>query len=424
MQSDSNADSSASAKKTSQTTAPNSDKPDKPKTSTFGKILLGVAGAIIIFSIGVNVGDGRLKLHVASENKGLPNKLDFSSVNQVYGLLKDKYDGKLTEQQLSDGLNTGLAEATGDPYTSYFTADQAKKFDEELNGKGFSGIGAELGLDKDKNLIVVAPITGTPAANAGIKPKDMIVEIDGKSTSGLSIDEAVTKIRGKKGSQVKLKIIRNHADTIDLTITRDDITVPTVESKVLDDNIGYMHISTFGADTGDLALQQAKDLADKNVKAVILDLRGNPGGSVDSAVQVASLWVPQGQLVMQEKRLNGQVLDTYKALGNDVLGKLPTIVLVDEGSASASEIVSGALHDTNKAKLYGEKTYGKGVVQEINPLNDGAELKVTVARWYRPNGQNIDKKGINPDTEVKLSDDDAKAGNDTQLKAAQDQLDK
>jgi carboxyl-terminal processing protease len=271
---------------------------------------------------------------------------------------------------------------------------------------------------------VVSPISGTPAAKAGLKAQDLIVEIDGKNTSGIAVDEAVSKIRGKKGTSVKLTIVRNHADTIDLTIVRDDITVPTVESKVLDDNIGYMHISTFGADTGDLAQQQAQDLVDKKVKAVILDLRGNPGGEVDSAVKVASLWMPKGKLVMQEKRLSGEVLDTNVSDGNDLFKGVPTIVLVDAGSASASEIVSGALKDSGAATLYGEKTYGKGVVQAVEPLGDGAQLKVTVARWYRPNGQNIDKKGITPDQVIKLSDDDAKAGNDTQLQAAQATLDK
>jgi carboxyl-terminal processing protease len=380
-----------------------------------GAVLL----AAVTFGVGVRVGDGSISFHHSSSSSStLPGKLDYSSVDDVYNTLRKEYDGKLDQTKLLDGMKEGMAEATGDPYTEYFTSDEYKKFDEQLNGTGFSGIGAELGLDEDKNLIVVSPISGMPADKAGLKAKDIISEIDGKSTTGFSIDEAVTKIRGKKGTDVKLKLIRNRAQTIDVTITRDDIKVPSVDSKQLDDGTGYMHISTFGDDTGDLAATQAQELKDKGVKKMVLDLRGNPGGVVDSAIKVASLWLPKGTLIMQEKRDN-TVVKTYAADGNNILEGVQTVVLIDGGSASASEIVSGALHDNKAATLLGEKSYGKGVVQGIEPLQDGGELKVTIARWYRPNGQNIDKKGIDPDQKVTISDEDAAAGKDTQLEAAQ-----
>jgi carboxyl-terminal processing protease len=386
------------------------------------KALVGIALLVSVFCIGVGVGDGRLHFGTtpSSANGALSSQLDYSTVNQVYDVLRKDYDGKLDNTKLLDGLKEGLAQATGDPYTEYFNPADSKTFDDQLSGS-FSGIGAELGQDADKNLVVVAPIDGTPAAKAGIKPQDIIAEIDGKSTTGMSVDDAVSKIRGTKGTQVKLTIIRDKSQTIPLTITRDDITVPSVDGKILDGNIGYMRVSTFSDTVGDLAQQQAQKFKDQNVKGVVLDLRGNPGGLVDQAVKLSSLWLPKGKLIMQEKRggVNGT---TYTANGNNILSGIPTVVLLDGGSASASEITGGALHDDGVATIIGEKSYGQGSVQELNPLPDGSRLKVTVARWYRPNGQNIDKKGIDPDQKVTISDDDTKAGKDTQLEAAQAKL--
>ena len=387
------------------------------KISLVGALLI----AVVMFGVGIGVGDGSIGLKRQASNTGLPSQLDYSSVNNVYDTLRQEYDGKLDQSKLLDGMKEGLAEATGDPYTEYFTADEYKKFDEQLNGSGFTGIGAELGLDKDKNLIIVSPIAGTPAEKAGIKPQDIIAEIDGKTTTGISIDEAVTKIRGKKGSTVKLTIVRGGQQAIDLEIVRDDIKVPSVESKMLDDTTGYLRITTFGDNTGEAARTEANKLKDQGAKKVVLDLRGNPGGVVDSAIKVASLWLPKGKLIMQEKR-DSTVIKTYTADGNNPLEGIPTVVLINEGSASASEIVAGALKDNKAAlQLVGQKSYGKGVVQGIEPLKDGGQLKVTVARWYRPNGQNIDKKGIEPDQKVAAGENDT-VDNDGQLQAAQKAL--
>lgn len=389
-----------------------------------GRAAFGCLLLVIGFSLGLNVGNGelgrRLPWSAKPIAKGLPAKLDYSSVNQVYQSLKQNYDGQLTEGQLEDGLKHGLAAATKDPYTDYFTPQEAKAFNSELNNS-FSGIGAQLGQDKDGNLEVIAPIQGLPADKAGLKPQDLITNINGTSTSGMSVDDAVNRIRGPKGTKVTLQIVRAHAQTFSLTITRDDITLPSVKTKILSGNIGYLQITTFATDTADLTQKAADQFKQARVKGVILDLRDDPGGLLEAAVRVSSLWLPQGQKILDEKR-GSTVVDSSSSLGNDQLHGLPTVVLINGGSASASEITAGALHDHGAAYLIGQKSYGKGVVQQLINFGDGSQLKVTIASWYRPNGQNINKRGITPDKTVNLSDADAQAGNDTQLQAAETYL--
>ena len=378
--------------------------------------LCAVVVAMGIFDVGFWAGRGRIGFSAAeSENKTLPANLDYASVEQMYDTLKANYDGKLDTTKLLDGIKAGLAQSTGDPYTVYFNAKNAKDFNNQLNGT-FSGIGAELGQNPQGDLVIVAPIDGTPASKAGLRPQDIIATINGTTTTGMSIDDAVSKIRGPKGSKVTLGVVRDKTlQTVN--IVRDDIKIASVKWQILDGNIGYMQINEFSDDTANLAKQAAKDFTDHNVKGVVLDLRGNPGGLLDAAVSVSSLWLPQGALVLQERR-DGTVISSEMANGDNPLKGLKTAVLIDAGSASASEITAGALRDNNVATLYGVKSYGKGSVQQIEQLPGGGELKVTVARWYRPNGQNIDKKGITPDHTVKRTDDDFKNGKDPQKDAA------
>jgi carboxyl-terminal processing protease len=393
------------------------------KKNRFGRTSLKIFVAILIFGLGLNIGNGSISFSRAphnTENSSLPAELDYQTVNTVYKSLKDNYDGKLSESQLLDGLKEGLAQSTHDPYTEYFTPKEADAFKNQLNGT-FSGIGAQLGKDSDGNLEIIAPIAGTPADKAGLKAKDIITNINNESTAGISIDTAVEKIRGKKGTTVTLKIVRNKEQALTFKITRDDISIPSVTTKTLDGNIGYIQISQFGDDTADLTTKAATDFKAAGVKGIILDLRSNPGGRLDAAVSVSDLWVPAGKTILQEKQ-GKTVIKSYPASGGGILEGMPTVVLIDGGSASASEITAGALKDNNAATLIGTKSYGKGVVQQVIPFNDGSELKVTVASWYRPNGQNINKKGINPDQEVKLSDADTAAQNDTQFKAAEQKL--
>jgi carboxyl-terminal processing protease len=394
----------------------------KPWWNKTTKIAGAALVTMVIFGAGYGLGSGGLKFSTGGQNKGLPAKLDYSTVDQLYNTIKANYDGTLDQTKLLDGVKAGLATATGDPYTLYFNAKQASDFNKQLEGT-FSGVGAELGQDSTGNLIVVAPIDGAPASKAGLRPQDIIASIDGKTTTGMSIDEAVSKIRGKKGTDVSLRIIRDKTQDLTIKITRDDIKIPSVKSQVLPGNIGYLEINQFSDDTASLAQTAAKDFKDKGVKGVILDLRGNPGGLVNAATAVSSLWLPEGKTILQERR-GSTTVSTELANGNNILAGVPTVVLIDAGSASASEITAGALKDNGVATLIGVKSFGKGSVQQIinlgGPEQDGsaAELKVTIARWYRPNGQNIDKKGVNPDKEVKMTDDDYKQKLDPQKDAA------
>lgn len=371
-----------------------------------------------VLVLGINIGSGRIHLPGSStQNPHLPARLNYDSVNDVYQSLKTNYDGKLTQQQLEDGLKHGLAESTNDPYTVFFTAKEAKKFNEDLNNS-FSGIGAQLGLDKNGNLEVISPIEGLPADRAGLKAKDLIATINGESSQNMSIDEAVDKIRGPSGTVVKLEVVRNRSEALKFTITRENINIPSVESKVLTGDVGYLKITSFSEDTTRLTTEKASDLKSKGVKSIILDLRGNPGGLLDASIEVSSLWLPRGKVILQEKSGN-TVNDTQYSSGNDILQGIPTVVLIDGGSASASEITAGALRDNDAAYIIGEKSYGKGVVQQLINFRDDSQLKVTVASWYRPNGQNINKKGITPDKTVKNDSASVEAGKDPQLEAAQ-----
>ena len=379
-----------------------------------------VAVGLIVFILGVLVGNDTINIHIglltADAHPGLPSKLDYRTVDQVYASLKANYNGPLTEGQLVDGLKQGLAEATNDPYTVYFNPAQAKEFDQQLNNS-FSGIGAEIGKDDQGNVIIVSPIKGFPADKAGLMPQDVITSINGTSTASMPADVAANKIRGPKGTKVTLQILRNKTDTLMFTITRDNIQLPSVTTKTLPGNIGYMDIRSFSDDTAQLATDAAKSFQGAHVKGVVLDLRDNPGGLLDAAVEVSSLWLPDGKTIVTEKGTDGT--DTLTADLDPVLQGVPTVVLINDGSASASEITAGALHDNGAAYLIGGKSFGKGVVQQLIQFSDGSELKVTVASWYRPDGQNINKKGIEPDEVVTLSKEQSTAGSDTQLQAAE-----
>jgi carboxyl-terminal processing protease len=376
------------------------------------KIAAALLAALVVFAGGVAVGKGELHAKTTDSNgKNLPAQLDYSSVNEVYKLLQQNFDGKLSGSQLLNGLKSGLVSATGDPYTDYFNPKDAKSFNDQLSGS-FTGIGAELGTDSSNNIVIVSPLSGYPAEKAGLKPKDIIAAVNGQVTSGMSVDSVVNKIRGPENTDVTLSVVRGSTAPFDVKITRVKISVPSVKSSI-DGNIGYIKISQFGNDTTDLVNAAVKDFKSKGVKGVVLDLRGDPGGYLQTAIDVSSLWLDPGKTVVSERHA-GTTTRTDRSTGNNPLKGLPTVVLIDGGSASASEITAGALHDNSAATLVGAKSFGKGSIQQVINLGDGSELKVTIAHWYTPNGKNIDKQGIAPDVAVQNSDADVKAGKDPQ----------
>ncbi len=384
-----------------------------------------VAVALFAFAAGIRVQQYGLVEEIFSTNtkvnEQLPDELDYSSVTEVYEELKRRFDGELTEQQLLDGLKAGLAMSTGDPYTVYLNNEESEEFRNELNGT-FTGIGAEIGIE-DEVLIVVSPLEDFPAEKAGLRPKDRIIKIDDEDTFGMTIEEAVSKIRGPKGTEVALTIIRGNEQKV-IKITRDKISVPSVKYEILKNDIGYLRITRFSEDTNALVSEAVTEFADKGVKRVILDLRNNSGGFLNTAVDVAGYWL-DGDLVVEQREDSGEVVtDSLRASTGAPLKGIPTVVLINEGSASASEIVAGALADTDSAILIGKTSFGKGSVQELENLNGGGTLKVTIARWYTPNGRNIDKEGIKPDIEVEITDKDYKEERDPQKRRAINELKK
>ncbi len=382
----------------------------------FHVFIMGMIG-VSLFMSGWAFGTGRISIfsRLQTQNPALPEDLDYSSIEHVYDQLRVNYDGKLDVDTLLDGLKTGLAQSTGDSYTEYLNREDAKSFDDELNGT-FEGIGAE--LSKEDNLIViVAPIKGFPAAKAGLKPRDIITAINDEPATNLTVTEAVSKIRGPAGTNVKLTVVRDRKQELEFDITRESIKLPSLNYEMLSGNIGYIELSRFSDDTATLAEKAAKDLKNQGAKGIILDMRGNPGGLLDAAVDVSSLWLDKGETVLEEKR-GGVTIKTYRSSGGNTFKSMPTVVLINEGSASASEIVAGALSDHNAATLIGQKSFGKGSVQGLEQIASGGILKVTIARWYTPNGHNIDKQGIEPKIKVEISKKQLEQGKDPQKQSA------
>ena len=341
--------------------------------------------------------------------------LDTEVMKEAYRQLAANYDGDLDANKLSDGAARGMVKAVGDDYTTFLDKEEAAEFNKSLNGE-VSGIGAEIGV-RNLQPTVLRVLDDSPAKKAGLKTGDIFVAVNGTSVAGETASGVADKVTGEAGTTVKLTM-RRGSESLDFSITRAQISDPSVRWSVSDD-VGILTISRFDDNTGSLARKAAKEFIDKGVKSVIVDLRNNGGGYLTAAQEVASLWLDNGKTVVTEKS-RGQVTETVKASGNPTLKGKKTIVLVNSSSASASEIVAGALKDYQAATLVGEKTFGKGTVQKVINLSDDRILKVTVARWYTPQDRNITKEGIQPNQTVKMSSDDNNAGRDPQMVRAKE----
>lgn len=386
------------------------------KTQSLSKnslLLIVAATAIIGFVAGTRSNDILAAVGPVFGIKVHTGTLDLSSVQGTYQKLAANYDGTLDSQKLIEGASRGMVAAADDPYTVYMDAKEATDFNNDLSGNIGGGIGAEIGLREEKPT-VIRVLKDNPAEKAGLAAGDQIVAVNDQVAAGQSVDKIVANVRGEAGTTVKINVLRAGVPK-EFTVTRDTINNPSVDSKV-EGGVGVLTISRFDSQTGSLARKAAQQFKDKGVKSVILDLRGNGGGYLGAAQDVAGLWL-KDKVVVSE-RTGGKTTEELKTGADALLSGIPTVVLVNGGTASASEIVAGALQDHGAAKLLGEKTFGKGSVQQVLDLSEGAVLKVTIAKWYTPKGNNINKQGISPDQTVVLSQQDASTGNDPQLQAA------
>ena len=347
----------------------------------------------------------------------LSREVDFDLFWQVWEYAKDNYvDAGVSDTQLFYGALSGLVGSLDDPYSVFLEPDVSEKFQAELSGS-FEGIGAEIGLRQDR-LTIIAPLPGNPAEQAGIKAGDVIVTIDGTDTAGMGVDRAVGMIRGPRGTLVQLEVYTSGDDEPrTLAIKRDRIQVHSVTWKPLDQGLVLLTIKYFNEDTLGRFRTAVRQISATRPAGIVLDLRNNPGGFLETALAVAGEWVGE-RVVLQEEFRDGTVKGQSADVRNPRFAAIPTVVLVNSGSASASEIVAGALQDHGLAKVVGETSFGKGSVQDFKQYPDGSAVKLTIARWLTPKGRVINDKGITPDAEVALRSEDVEAGRDSQLDTA------
>lgn len=375
---------------------------------------------ILAFLVGWQLGHRDVELKwqgfrssIKIENKEPPTNVhvDFELFWDTWDLLNRRYLDKsaLDPTKLFYGAIQGMVAAVGDPYTVFLPPQQQKSSKEELNGS-FEGVGIQLGFNKDKRLVVMAPLVGTPAEKAGIQAGDIIVKIDNKDTTNITLPEAVQLIRGPKGTQVTLTVFREgETETRDFSLTRDTIVVKSVELSFKQTpsgkKVAVLKLTRFGDRTQEEWMAAVSEIISSNVSAVVLDMRNNPGGYLEGAVFIASEFLESGEVVLSENAEG--IKSAYRVNRAGKLTKIPMMVLTNKGSASASEIVAGSLQDRKRATLVGEKSFGKGTIQEAEELPGGTGIHITVAKWLTPNGRWVnDTDGFEPDFLVKMDKDD------------------
>lgn len=393
------------------------EKPEKKKKQSVA--LVTIFAAIFSLGIGLFLGYNERYIEAAISSvmgeKMSTDELDLSNVQYTYQKLKANYDGELDDEKLIQGASRGLVEAVGDEYTVFLDAEEVEEFNNDMQGSIGGGIGAEL-YKKDNNVVIANVLKDTPALKAGLKAGDIIASVNDENVLGESTENVVKKIRGEVGTTVKLNIVRD-GKAQEFNVTRQIISVPSVSSEVKDDGTLVLSVSRFDQDTAKLMRQAVQAQKDKNsLKGIVVDLRNNGGGYLESAVKAAGIWLNSKEVVA-EKRGN-EVVDKISTGNEAIANGVPTIILANEATASASEILAGALRDHGAARIVGAKTYGKGSVQSMFSLPDNNQLKVTIARWYTPKGVNISKQGLKPDVEIILENQKAENANDNQLDEA------
>jgi carboxyl-terminal processing protease len=400
------------------------------KPSSAPKVLGLLILIAFVFALGWHVGANQAGQKTdtyptdkQSEIQGSSDKVDMQLFWDVWGLLASKYvdPNVLDYKNMIYGAIRGMVYSLGDPYTSFLTPKENREFQDSMAGT-LEGIGAELTI-RDGLITVVSPLKGSPAKLAGIEPEDVILKVNDEDIQDFSLEQVVTKIRGPKGTKVKLTVARKgEKEPFDVEIVRDTINVSSVDWKMVGD-IADIELNQFGAKTKDEFTKAISDILLKRPKGIVLDLRYNGGGYLDGAVDIVSEFMDKGKVVSVKKR-NPEEDEVIYVTGQARVASVPLVVLVNKGSASASEIVAGAIHDNGRGTIIGETTFGKGTVQEVENLIDGSSLRVTVAKWYTPNNVNISAVGITPDIVVARTVDDMKANRDPQLDAALDYLKK
>lgn len=366
---------------------------------------------------------------------GIQEEVDFTSFWQAWSVLEQKYVDieNVARQDMFYGALSGLLKSLDDPYSVFLPPDDLEELQIEISGR-FEGVGMEISIRKNV-LIVVAPLKGTPAEKAGVKAGDKILEVDGEPTLNLTLKEAVHKIRGPRGTEVVLTVLRNSEDeTRKISVTRGIINIPVLDAEPSTDGIAQAGegetqepeksevfvISLYNfSETSTIKFREAlRKMLEGGYAKLILDLRNNPGGFLNSAVDIASWFLPQGEIVVREDFGKGADKNLYRSKGYNIFNDLSMIILINRGSASASEILAGALQDHGIATLVGGKTFGKGSVQEIIPLTTDTSLKLTIAKWLTPNGVDISKEGLTPDIEVEVTTEDEEADRDPVMEKA------
>lgn len=369
---------------------------------------------LVVFGLGFYFGKSQVVCPVCP-----PEDVDFSLFWEAWKTIEEKYvdKEKLNVQEMIYGAISGMLKALDDPYTVFLTPEETKRFIEDAKGT-FEGVGMEIGIRKGQ-LQVIAPLEGTPAQKAGLRPGDKILKVDGKPTIDTPVDTVIDWIRGPKGTEVALTVYREEwEETKVLKIVRELIDIPSLKLEIRDDNIAYLKLHHFSEkaayDFKDAAIKILSSEAEK----IILDLRNNPGGYLDVAQEIAGWFLERGQIVAIEDFGGGREQKEVLAEGNAKLITYPLVILINEGSASGSEILAGGLRDNRGVKLIGQSSFGKGSVQELAELKEGPSLKLTIAKWLTPKGESITDKGLEPDIKVEMTVEDYDADRDPQLDKA------